>query len=66
MPQAPLAALPVHFASLPDPRVVGRTAYPLENILFIAVTAVICGVDTYTGRRCLPKPNAPGWRSIWI
>ena len=66
MPQATLAALPVHFASLPDPRVVGRTAYPLENILFIAVTAVICGVDTYTGMACLPKPSAPGWRSIWI
>lgn len=43
MSQPTIAAFPEHFASLPDPRVVGRTAYPLENIIFIAVTAVICG-----------------------
>jgi hypothetical protein len=60
MSQPSLAALPEHFASVSDPRVGGRTAYPLSNILCIAVTAVICGVDTYTGRRCLPKPSAFG------
>ena len=55
MPQPTLAALPAHFAALPDPRVVGRTAYPLENIIFIAVTAVMCGVDTYTGMAVFAK-----------
>lgn len=55
MSQPTIAALPEHFASLPDPRVVGRTAYPLENIIFIAVTAVICGVDSYTGMAVFAK-----------
>jgi len=55
MPQSTIAALPEHFASFPDPRVVGRTAYPLENSIFIAITAVICGVDTYTGMAVFAK-----------
>ncbi len=55
MSQPTIAALSEHFASLPDPRVVGRTAYPLENIIFIAVTAVICNVDTYTGMAVFAK-----------
>jgi predicted transposase YbfD/YdcC len=61
MPRPTLTALPAHFASLPDPRVVGRTAYPLVNILFIAVTAVICGVDTYTGMAVFAKA-----KRVWL
>lgn len=55
MSQPTIAALSEHFAVLPDPRVVGRTAYPLANIIFIAVTAVICGVDSYTGMAVFAK-----------
>lgn len=33
------------FASIEDPRVVGRTTHSLETILFIAVTATIAGAD---------------------
>jgi len=49
MPKGSVADLAQHFAPLPDPRVVGRTAYPLINIVFIAICAVICGVETFTG-----------------
>ena len=49
MPKCSVADLAQHFAPLPDPRVVGRTAYPLINIVFIAICAVICGVETCTG-----------------
>ena len=44
-----VATIPKHFAPLSDPRVEGRTAYPLLNIVFMAICAVICGVDTFTG-----------------
>ena len=49
MPTCSVADLAQHFAPLPDPRVVGRMAYPLINSVFIAICAVICGVETCTG-----------------
>ena len=49
MPKRTVASIPTHFATLNDPRVVGRTAHPLLNIVFMAICAVICGVDTFTG-----------------
>jgi len=33
------------FADLPDPRVVGRTAHRLQDILFLTLCGVLCGMD---------------------
>jgi predicted transposase YbfD/YdcC len=33
------------FAELPDPRVVGRTSHRLQDILFLTLCGVICGMD---------------------
>ena len=38
-------AITRHFATLEDPRVVGRCSYPLETLLVIALLAVICGAE---------------------
>jgi predicted transposase YbfD/YdcC len=35
------------FATLPDPRVVGRTSHGLLDILFLTLCAVICGMDDW-------------------
>ena len=35
------------FATLPDPRVVGRTSHGLFDILFLTLCAVICGMDDW-------------------
>ena len=44
---APLSAsIPEHFSSVTDPRR-GVPVYPLHNILFIAICAVICGADDF-------------------
>jgi len=34
-----------HFSSLPDPRVKGRTDYPLIEIIFLCICAIISGFD---------------------
>jgi predicted transposase YbfD/YdcC len=34
-----------HFGSLPDPRVQGRTDYPLLEIIFLCISAIISGFD---------------------
>lgn len=34
-----------HFASLPDPRVVGRSEHRLLDIVAVAILAIICGAD---------------------
>lgn len=36
-------------AQVPDPRVERTRAHPLENILTIALLAVLCGAETFTG-----------------
>jgi predicted transposase YbfD/YdcC len=36
-----------HFESLPDPRVVGRSAHLLIDIIGITICAVICGADSW-------------------
>ena len=40
------ASLIDHFSDVTDPRR-GEPVYPLQNILFIAVCAVICGADDF-------------------
>ncbi|CZJ92151.1 Transposase [Legionella pneumophila] len=34
-----------HFDELPDPRVRGRTDYPLIEIVFLCISAIISGFD---------------------
>ena len=40
------ASIEEHFSGVTDPRS-GAPVYPLHNILFIAVCAVICGCDDF-------------------
>jgi predicted transposase YbfD/YdcC len=43
--QPPVLKIADHFASLKDPRVVGRTDHPLLTILVMALVGVLCGAD---------------------
>jgi predicted transposase YbfD/YdcC len=38
----------VHFSVLPDPRVDGRKKHLLTDILFISISAIICGAEGFT------------------
>jgi predicted transposase YbfD/YdcC len=48
MAEPATSTLHAHFAKLKDPRVLGRTTYPLWNILVIAICAVIGGAEEWT------------------
>ena len=65
MSKRTVASIPTHFAPLHDPRVRGRTAYPLVNIVFIAICAVICGVDTFTGMEVFAESKR-AWLSRFL
>ena len=65
MSKAGVATIPKHFAPLSDPRVEGRTAYPLLNIVFMAICAVICGVETFTGMEVFAESKR-GWLSRFL
>lgn len=43
--QAPPLEIAKHFASLKDPRVVGRTDHPLITVIIMALVGVICGAN---------------------
>jgi predicted transposase YbfD/YdcC len=43
--QAPALLIANHFASLKDPRVVGRTDHPLLTVIVMALVGVICGAN---------------------
>ncbi len=45
--EAPIATISEHFAVVEDPRVDYLLDYPLEEILIIAICAVICGADDW-------------------
>jgi predicted transposase YbfD/YdcC len=47
MASAPDRALVAHFTALEDPRVERTKLHPLENIVTIAICAVICGAETW-------------------
>ena len=36
-----------HFGDMPDPRVVGRCDHKLQDIIMIAICAVLCGAETW-------------------
>lgn len=42
---APSLEIAKHFASLEDPRVVGRTEHPLLTVIVMALVGVICGAN---------------------
>lgn len=46
-PPKGVPAITRHFAPLRDPRVVGRSSYPLETVLVIALLGVMCGAEGY-------------------
>jgi predicted transposase YbfD/YdcC len=48
MDDKPLASIEACFGDIPDPRVQGRCAYPLLEIITIALCAVIAGSDSWT------------------
>lgn len=47
MKQSGLSTLLISFSDMPDPRVVGRTAHDLLDILVLTVCAVVCGADDW-------------------
>ena len=47
MPENPGATIAEHFSSLEDPRMDRTKLHPLENIIVIALCAVICGADSW-------------------
>jgi hypothetical protein len=47
LPRFPIPALLHSFDDLPDPRVSARCAYPLQELLLVALCAVTCGTDDW-------------------
>ena len=48
MPTAdPSHSIVAHFSTVQDPRVLGRTAHSLPDILVVTICAVICGADSW-------------------
>jgi DDE_Tnp_1-associated len=45
----PFQSLEECFGDLPDPRVVGRCDHLLIGIIMVAVCAVVCGADSWSG-----------------
>lgn len=44
---SPLETINEHFASVDDPRQLGKTDHPLVNIIFITICAVLCGAEDW-------------------
>jgi predicted transposase YbfD/YdcC len=47
MPPQPAQPITKHFASLPDPRIERTKLHQLQDILVIAICAIICGADDW-------------------
>lgn len=43
-----LTSIKTHFAHIKDPRQFGKITYPLINILFMTLSAVLCGADDWS------------------
>lgn len=48
MENLPKISLTRLFEDMDDPRVVGRCAYPLVEVVLISICAVLCGAETWT------------------
>ena len=47
MTSSPVGSIGEHFADVNDPRQLGKVDHPLINIIFITITAVLCGADSW-------------------
>ena len=47
MTSSPVESIHEHFAIVNDPRQLGKVDHPLINIIFITITAVLCGADSW-------------------
>ncbi len=47
MRSSPVGSIGEHFADVNDPRQLGKVDHPLINIIFITITAVLCGADSW-------------------
>jgi predicted transposase YbfD/YdcC len=69
MPHTPPTAQPLeiakHFSSLEDPRVVGRSAHPLLNVIVMALVGVICGANGWDDIREIAVDRAD-WFGRWL
>ena len=54
-----------HFDSLIDPRLERTKKHPLINILFIAISAVICGAETWVSIERFAKSKEE-WLSLFL
>jgi predicted transposase YbfD/YdcC len=64
-PPKGVPAITRHFATLEDPRVVGRCSYPLETLLVIALLAVICGAEGWTDLESFAESKA-SWLATFL
>jgi len=53
-----------HFGDIPDPRVDRTKDHKLIDILFITLSAVICGCDDWNSMSDMRKLNRSGYGSI--
>lgn len=58
-------SLQEHFANLNDPRIERTKLHQLQDIISIAICAVICGAEGW-GSKHLDKQNKPGSKAFWI
>jgi hypothetical protein len=66
MTTQPTASIINHFSSIPDPRIQHRKPHKLQNIFFIAIYAVVCGVNDWVSVEscCNTKKNGLAKHSI--
>lgn len=58
------ASLEAYFGDLPDPRVQGRCAHKLMDILVIAVCAALCGADSWVGVETVARAKEEWFRQF--
>lgn len=58
-------ALMAYFADLPDPRIDRCKRHRLEEILTIAICAVICGADSFVGMERIGRAKQPWLQTIF-
>src|SRR5918998_6521909 len=65
MDPMPLGSLPTHFAALSDPRMDRTKHHALQDIIVIAVCAVICGADSWVEIEEFGKAK-PDWLRTFL
>ncbi len=62
--QQKLQQLRVRLQRLPDPRVQGRVLYPLDEVVFIALCAMLCDQDSFTDMEVFGQSQLEWLRTI--